>query len=231
MKRVILTIAAMALSVNAFADGKSQAMLSALAAKVASWGDYRVEFAVTIDGQSLAGSYEVGGESYRVVTPDIEIYCDGTTRREVNRLDREVAVDRVDPDDRTVLGNPTHLFDFLDGSYTHRYVGVALIDGVKCEHIELTEAIGAGNGNAPAAGNGTGAGTSVGTGAGVRAGQKIDVFLRAEGGVPVRVVYTMDFMNTGATVDVVRVTPHVTLDAAFRYDPQRYPGYETIDFR
>ncbi len=208
LRTVALTIAAIAMSIIAQADEKSEALLGALARKVAAWGDYRVEFSVTIDDQKLVGSYEVSGGSYHMVTPDIELYCDGTTKWEVNLLDREVAIDRVDPNDRTVMGNPTRLFDFMDGSYTHRYLGAALIDGVACERIELKE-----------------------TAAGGDSGQTIDVFLSTATGLPARVGYTIGFMSTEATVDVVSITPRITLDAAFKYDPARYPGYEIIDFR
>ncbi len=210
MKRTILSLVAMTLSISVFADTKSQALLTALAQKVAGWGDYRVEFTVTIDGQSLTGSYEVSGESYRVATPDIEIFCDGRTKWEVSLLDREVAIDRVDPADRTVMGNPTRLFDFLDGDYTHRYVGPALIGGVSCDLVELTR-----DPSAPDDGS----------------ARKIDVFLSTVTGLPARVGYTIGFMSAEATVDVVRITPGVTLGADFRYDPARWAGYEVIDFR
>lgn len=203
-----MTIAAITLSVSVLADEKSQALLSALQAKVAAWGDYRVEFTVTVDGQSLAGSYEVSGKAYHVVTPDVEIFCDGATMWEVSLLDREVAIDRVDSADRTIMGNPTRLFDFLDGSYTHRYVGAALVNGMNCERIELREAAPGG------------------------VGQAIDVFLAAATGLPVRVGYTMGFMSGEAVIDVARITPRVTLDRAlFGYDPKRFAGFEMIDFR
>ena len=212
LRTVALTIAAIAMSINAQADEKSEALLGALAQKVAAWGDYRVEFSVTIDADTVAGSYEVSGGSYHMVTPDIVLYCNGTTKWEVNLLDREVAIDRVDPNDRTVMGNPTRLFDFMDGSYTHRYLGAALVDGVNCERIELKE--------------------TAATGAtGGDSGQTIDVFLSTATGLPVRVGYTIGVMSTEAAVDVVRIMPRITLDAAFKYDSARYPGYEIIDFR
>ena len=212
MKKILTALIAIALASSAFAvaspDEKSNALLGGLQKKVASWGDYRVEFTVTIDTEKLTGSYEVSGNSYHLTTPDIELYCDGATKYEINRLDREVAIDRVDPADRTVMGNPTKLFDFMDGSYTHRYVGAALVDGVNCERIELRE-----------------------TTAGDGSGQTIDVFISSATGLPVRVGYTIGLMSTEAAVDVVRITPDITLDAAFKYDPKRYSGYEIIDFR
>jgi hypothetical protein len=214
---------ALLLSAGAFADEKSQALLSALQNRVAGWGDYRVEFTVTIGDETLGGSFEVSGESYHVVTPEIELFCDGTTKWEVNIPVREVAVDRVDPLDRTVMANPTKLFDFLDGSYTHRYVGPALVDGVQCERIELTENT-AGGGSASAS-----ASTLLNEAA--PNGQKVDVFISTATGLPVRIGYTIGMMSTEAAVDIARVTPRVTLGAAFRYDEKRYPGFETIDFR
>jgi hypothetical protein len=206
MKKTVITLAAIALAVNAFADSKSDALLAALAGKVAGWGDYRVEFTVTIDGQALSGSYEVSGDEYHLVTPDVELFCDGTVRREANAINREVTVDRVDPDDKTVLGNPTRLFDFVDGSYTHRYLGAAMVNGVKCERIELRDA-----GNPD--------------------GQKIEAFVAVETGMPVRLTYGMAFLNTDAVIDVVRVTPRVALGGSFRFDAARFAGWEVVDFR
>jgi hypothetical protein len=220
MRKTGLAVVAIMLSVSAMADEKSTALLAALSQKVAGWGDYRVEFTVSIDSAPLAGSYEVSGTSYHVVTPDIELFCDGVTRWEVNRIDREVAIDRVDPADRTVLGNPTRLFDFMDGSYTHRYMGVALVNGVSCERIELKES---------RVGGRSSTNTSGGSGA---SGQTIEVFLSTATGLPVRVGYTFGLMSTEAAIDVVRITPRIALDrAAFAYNPARYAGYEVIDFR
>ncbi len=207
MRKTILTLIAAIAATGVFADEKSEALLGALAKKVASWGEYRVEFTVTIDGQALAGSYEVMGEAYRVKTPDVLLFCDGVTKHEVSTADREVIIDKVDPNDRTVMGNPTRLFDFLDGSYTHRYMGVAVVGGVNCERIEISEA-------------------------GVENGQQIEAFIAKATGVPVRVSYKIGIMETEAAVDVVRITPNLKFDyASFGYDPGLYAGYDVIDFR
>ncbi len=207
MRRILLIIVATVLAFNASADEKSDALLGALARKVAGWGNYRVEFSVTIDGQAVAGSYVVSGDRYRVTTPDVVLFCDGKTKYEVNLPFREITVDEVDPLDRSVLANPTRLFDFLDGSYTHRYVGPAVIGGVNCERIELTET-------------------------GVKDGQKSDVYLSAATGLPVRLGYRMGMINTDATIDVVKITPDVTVGSGdFTYDPKQWVGYEIIDFR
>lgn len=207
MRKTILTIAAvMAAAVNLFADGKSDEILKTLQKKVTDFGNYRVEFSVAVDGQSLKGLYEVSGESYRIVTPDMEVYCDGRTKYEVSLLDEEVMVDSVNPNDRTIMGNPTRLFDFLDGSYTHKYVGKALANGINCDEVELRETA-------------------------AKEGEKLNAFISSSTGLPVRLVYWLDNLNTDAVVDIVKITPRITIDKAFGFDPARFEGFELIDFR
>ena len=207
MRKMILSLAAVLTAVGAFADGRSDEILKTLQTKAAGFGNYRVEFSVTVDGQSLKGVYEVSGESYRIVTPDTEVYCDGRTKYEVSLPDREVLVDSVDPNDRTILGNPTRLFDFMDGTYTHKYVGKELVNGINCDGVELRQA-------------------------GSKEGEKLGAFISSSTGLPIRLVYWLDNLNTDAVVDIVKITPRITLDdKAFYFDPSRFEGFELIDFR
>lgn len=201
------------MTTGVFADEKSDAILGALGGKVAGWGDYRVEFSVGIDGQSVTGTYEVSGDAYRVTTPDIVVFCDGATKYEVNLPMAEVVIDNVDPADRTVMGNPTRLFDFFDETYTRRYVGPAVIGGVNCDRISVTETSGGKAGN-------------------IEGGQSTDVYISAATGLPVRITYKMGLLDIDAVIDVVKITPRITIDrAAFAFDAGRYTGFEIIDFR
>lgn len=207
MKKIILALAAVLTASGVFADGKSDEILKALQTKAAGFGDYRVEFSVTIDGKSLGGVYEVSGERFRIVTPDVEVYSDGRTKFEVSLPDREVLVDAVDMSDRTILGNPTRLFDFLGGSYAHSYKGKSLVSGINCDEIELRE---------PNA----------------KEGEKLTAFVSASTGLPVRLVYWLDNLNTDAIVDIVKITPNIKIDeSVFGFDPRRFEGFEIIDFR
>lgn len=207
MKKLFLTCAALLAAAGAFADEKSDALLGALARKVAGFGNYRIEFSLSLDGRPVAGAYEVSGGSYHLSTPEIEIFCDGATKYEVNRVLKEVVIDAVDPADRTILGNPTRLFDFLGGAYTHRYVGPAIVGGVNCDRIELRET-------------------------GVKDGWKIDAYLSSATGLPVRLAYKMEILNTDAVIDVVKIAPRIAIDrTSFDFSAGRYAGFETIDFR
>ncbi len=219
MKKLLALLGVTLLAVSAFADERSTAVLERLEREVAGWEAYRVEFTVEIDGQAVSGSYEVDGEAYKVVTPEIVLYCDGATKWEVHLTDREIIVDAVDPTDRSVLANPTRLFDFLDGSHTHRFIGPAQVNGVNCNKIELREVGQAGD-------PGTG-----GWNTGATEDQTVDVYIAVTTGLPVRLNYKMAMLGTDAVIDVARITPHIITDASFTYRTARYAGFEVIDFR
>lgn len=205
IKKTILMLAALAVTLNAFADMKSDELLRTLQKKVEAFGDYRVAFKVTVDGQSIDGTYEVSGNSYHISTDDTEVFCDGKVRYEVNKLDEEILIDAVDPNDRTILGNPTRMFDFFDGSYTHKYLSKATLKDGEADKLELT---------------------------GVLDGDKMGVYLNTATGLPSRISYYMENLNTDAIVDIESITQHVKIDrSAFDFDPARYKGFETIDFR
>lgn len=205
MKKIILTLTALALSLNAFADMKSEELLRVLQKKVAALGDYRVAFTVTIDGRSVKGTYEVSGNSFHIITDDTEVFSDGKTKYEVNKLDKEIQIDEVDPNDRTILGNPTRMFDFLDGSYTHRFMSKATLKDGEADKLELT---------------------------GTLKGDKMSVYLNTKTGMPSRISYYMGNLNTDAVVDIENITPGAAIDhGGFVFDPARYAGFEFIDFR
>lgn len=207
MRKIVLIAAALMVSANLLADSKSDELLAALQKKVDAFGDYRVEFRVTVDGQSMDGTYEVSGNSYHIRTADVEVFCDGVTRWEVNIPDEEVLIDQVDPNDRTILGNPTRMFDFLDGSYTHEYISRATLKDGPADKIELTETVGAEQ-------------------------DKLAVYLNVATGLPARISYHLDNLNTDAVVDIESISTRVAIDrSAFGFDPDRYKGFETIDFR
>jgi hypothetical protein len=137
----------------------------------------------------------------------VEVFCDGRNKYEVSLPDSEVMKDEVDPDSRTILGNPTRLFDFLDGSFSHRYIGRALVGGAECDRIELQEV-------------------------GKPKGEVLNAFLGAQSGTPARLVYRLGGLNADAVVDIIRITPRITVaPAAFEFNAWNYKDFEVIDFR
>ncbi|MDR0908031.1 MAG: hypothetical protein LBM63_05455 [Rikenellaceae bacterium] len=205
MRKTILIFSALLTCLGALADTKSDELLRSLQNKVEALGSYRAVFRVTVDGQSLEGTYEVSGNSYHIATPDVEMLCDGQTRWEVNLLDREVLIDEINPADRTILGNPTRMFDFLDGSYAHSYKGRATLKTGEADRIELIQ--NAGNEQ-----------------------DKLTVYLNVSSRLPARIVYRLGSLNTDATVDIESIEP-VRLPEPYEFEPSRYEGFEVIDFR
>lgn len=86
-------------------------------------GAYGVSFEVRSDEYVTRGRYAVEGEGYYLVLGDAEVYCDGAVRYEVDNRRREVTIDVVDTDNRNILNNPVHAFDFLGSEYAASLAG------------------------------------------------------------------------------------------------------------
>ncbi len=194
----------------AHADTRSTELLGGMAAKIGGWKQYRVEFMLRADpgAKAVAGNYVVSGRRYRLSVEDREVYGDGTTKYEVNKTDREVLVDRVDPGDKSILSNPTDVFRFSDDVFTHNYSGAVTYAGRKCEKVTLRP---------------KDAGSAV-TG--------IDLWLDARTMLPVAVSYRMEGVSTPVSIDVTAIVPLQSVaEGELRFDRSKYRGFEVIDFR
>lgn len=208
MKRLLLLLLILCNGTLLMGDERSDALLKKVADQIQSLGDYRVSFRTTVDGESIEGEYYVSGEKYCIQATGLEVICDGSAKYEISTTNREVVIDPIDPEDRTILGNPTRIFDFLDGSYTHTYVGDETVKGERMHRIELQRA---------------------------RPDQqteKLTVFLDRTSGLPVELIYYLDNINTDATVEILSIEKMQNSDPAlFSFDRKKYRDYEVIDFR
>lgn len=100
-----------------FAQTAEQTAVCRVAEYVSKLGSYDVEFDIEAEGYEASGSYAVAGDSYHIVLPQAEVYCDGKVRYEIDHERREVNVDVVDLTSRNVLDNPTRCFDFVGEAY------------------------------------------------------------------------------------------------------------------
>lgn len=121
MMRHLTAILLCLLPFAAQADQRSSQIVERMSACLRGWGGYSVEFVI----EGVAGRYVVSEQRYYLQVQQTEVYCDGSTRREVNGADREVIVDRVDARDRSILSNPTQVLDFPDAAFTHRFGGMS----------------------------------------------------------------------------------------------------------
>ena len=105
------------LPLRAADDAPARKVAGELAARFRAMKAYTVTFAVEGDDFAAEGSYAVEGDRYYMRVGDAEAYCDGVSKWEVDPSKREVVVDVVDTQSRSLLGNPTRAFDFLDDAF------------------------------------------------------------------------------------------------------------------
>ena len=98
------------LPLRAADDAPARKVAGELAARFRAMKAYTVTFAVEGDDFAAEGSYAVEGDRYYMRVGDAEAYSDGVSKR-------EVVVDVVDTQSRSLLGNPTRAFDFLDDAF------------------------------------------------------------------------------------------------------------------
>jgi len=105
------------LPLNAAGDARAREAAGRLAARFRAMPAYTVTFAVEGADFAAEGSYAVEGDRYYMRVGDAEAYCDGASKWEVDPAKREVVIDVVDTESRSLLGNPTRAFDFVDDAF------------------------------------------------------------------------------------------------------------------
>ena len=196
------------------ADDRSTDILQKISATLNGYQHYEVVFSFVVRDSpsdvspSMAGSYLVSGEKYYVDLDMREVYCDGKTKYEVDKQNREVTIDRVNPADRTFLANPTRAFEFLDGSFTHQLGDPQHYGGKNCDMVALT------------------------------AVEKLSglsharLYVDRATGLPAGVVYAIDESSSEIDVTVKQITPFPSINPKrFVFERSRYKGFELIDFR
>ena len=104
-------------ALRAAGDADARAAAGQLAARFRAMPAYTVTFAVEGADFAAEGSYAVEGDRYYMRVGDAEVYGDGVSKWEVDPAKREVVIDAVDTESRSLLGNPTRAFDFLDDAF------------------------------------------------------------------------------------------------------------------
>ncbi len=212
MKRIIfLCLGLLLCSPTLRADERSKAILDRLAATINGYTSYQVDFSTSMEGEftNIPGKFIVSGKRFYMEVYDSEVFCDGKNTYTYQKISNEVTIEAVNPDDRTVLANPTQLFLFYDRDFSHRFVGAATVAGRSVMEIELTPKT---------------------KGAGFHS---ITLGVDPQTGAPVSLSYQMTESGK-KTLEVVvkRLIPNVAVtDATFTFDPKKYPGAEVIDFR
>lgn len=115
-------LSALCFAVGVSADDRVSVIVERLAAAVKSLGSYEAAFTVRVGEYSGDGRYAVSGRGYNLSLGDVEVFCDGAVRREVNRALREITVDNVDTAARNILSDPVGAFDFIGDDFSAELV-------------------------------------------------------------------------------------------------------------
>jgi outer membrane lipoprotein-sorting protein len=145
MKKILLALVWMTLSVNLMAQGdpKAKAILDNVSKKVKALKSLKANFTITITGaknakpQTKKGNVYMKGEKYYVSLSGQEIYCDTKTIWTFMKESNEVQISSFDPNENSFT--PSKLFtNFYDKEYTYKYVGEQTVSGKKVDVINLT---------------------------------------------------------------------------------------------
>ena len=125
------------LPLRAADDASARKVAGELAARFRAMKAYTVTFAVEGDDFAAEGSYAVEGDRYYMRVGDAEAYSDGVSKWEVDPSKREVVVDVVDTQSRSLLGNPTRAFDFLDDAFRSELLPTPVDKGAAMSSITV----------------------------------------------------------------------------------------------
>lgn len=208
MKKIFLILALLPLAFTAKADENSRGILDRMAANMAEYENYRIDFTASSKGMitSVGGMYTVSGDKYHIKIQRQEQFSDGKTRWEINPSDKEVIIDHMDLNNRNILNNPTRAFKFAPDEFASTYLGTETVNGIPCHVIQLESL-----------------GRMYGIGL-----VKLHVGISAD--LPVQVSY--DFEGERLNISIDKFTGLPSIDPAmFEFDASKYKGYEVIDFR
>lgn len=122
------------------ADEQSDALLSKLREKVRSFTSYKLDFTAAVEGDGTSkGTLIVSGRRFAAKVHGQELYYDGTTLWNYIPGQREVTIERLDPNNPSVLSNPSKLMNIDPKDYNHRSLpSYTTVKGKTLKVVELT---------------------------------------------------------------------------------------------
>ena len=118
MKKCLMLLFALSLTLGVRADERSSRILEHVAAAFRAMNAYEVEFEVDADGHHTEGGYAVAGDAYYLRLGSAEVFADAAQRYEVDHQRREVTINPLSPASHNILDNPAHVFDYWGDQYT-----------------------------------------------------------------------------------------------------------------
>lgn len=208
-KTLVVGLALMLSVLSVRADEKSKSLLSSLAAEMAAYKSYEIEFTSSMKGEfdDLDGTVIVSGERYYMSTPGMEIFFDGesiwTYTHDLKQVVREKPRTGTN-----LLDNPVRFFKLYDEDFDHAYRGRTTWNGRSVDLVELKPR---------------------------RSGENYSsIVLRLDASThrPLSLSCRVEGSSSPLEIVVRQLTPNVPVsDARFRFDARAHKGVEVVDFR
>lgn len=210
MKKLLIICLLGLFATGASADGQSEAVLGKLREKVRSYTSYTLDFTAAIEGEgSVKGNLTVSGRRFAAKVRGQELYYDGTTLWNYIPQQQEVTIERLDPNNPSVLSNPSKLMNIDPKDYNHRTLpGVTDAKGKTLQVVELTPM------------EKTPDYTSM------------TLYIDPATSLPERITIATPSSENPIELRLEKLQPGVPVsEATFRFDAKGHPNIEVIDFR
>lgn len=192
------------------ADERSAELLGRLREKVRGFTSYRLDFTAAVEGDGAAkGTLTVSGRRFVTKIRGQELYFDGTTLWNYIPQQEEVTIERLDPNDPSVLSNPSKLMNIDPQDYDHRSLPeVSTPKGKKLAVVELVPKVQ------------------------TQDYTTIVLSIDPATALPERISIATPSAEKPIELTIERVQTGIPVsESTFRFDPKTHPGVETIDFR
>lgn len=147
MKKIIMIVSCLAISVIAFAqeetvDAKANTILQALTKKTKSYKSIKAEFTVTTYGRDKKptdaqnGSLTVKGGKYRLDIKNQLVICDSTTTWTFLKDANEVQINTVDPSEKSAI-TPSNIFTIYESGFKNHFESESKIGNANVTVIDL----------------------------------------------------------------------------------------------
>lgn len=213
MKNLILACAALLLSivVSAQYDPKALEILDAMSKKYKSITAFEANISCNLTNdvdklnEEFKGTIAVKGDKFRMRLPEQEVINNGVTIWTYLPEAKEVNIDNYDPNSEDV--NPSKIHEVYKKNFKYLYLQDRMEGGVMCEEVDLVPE--------------------------KKETQyfKIKMLINKKE----KTIQSFTLFDKGGNrykYTISKFTPNAKLDdAAFTFDPKKYPGVEIIDLR
>lgn len=195
---------------GARADRQSESLLGKLRDKVRSFTSYRLDFTATVEGDGTAkGTLIVSGRRFAAKIKGQELYYDGATLWNYIPGQREVTIERLDPNNPSVLSNPSKLMNIDPKDYNHRSLpAFTTSKGQRLQVVELTPV------------------------AATPDYSSLTLYIDPATSLPERISIATPSSEDPVELQLSGLQTGVPVtESTFRFDAAAHPGTEVIDFR